>query len=87
MFQGFLATLKGVRPTSRHVLQGLAQAAWFFLRAFYHGRIEVTITLTNTERNQRIRGQYSQGYTIPELAGLYNLSNTRIHQILHGRRD
>ena len=87
MFQGFFTTPEGFRPISRHILQDLAQAAWVFLQAFYRGQVAVTITLTNTERNEQIRGQYSQGYTIPELAGLYDLSNTRIHQIIHRRRN
>jgi len=76
----------GFRHTPRHVLQDLAQAAWFFLGAFYRGRVEVTITLTNTERNERVRQQYLEGFSIPELASLYDLSNARIHQIIHRRR-
>ena len=34
-------------------------------------------------RDERIRTEYSNGYTIPELVARYALSNARIHQILH----
>jgi transcriptional regulator with XRE-family HTH domain len=31
--------------------------------------------------------RYLNGYSIPNLAEMYGLSNARIHQILHGRRN
>lgn len=35
-----------------------------------------------SERNEQIRQQYATGYSIPQLADVYNLSNARIHQII-----
>lgn len=84
MFRNVTPT--GFGTTSRHILENLIEAVWLFMNEFYHGEVSITVTLTKTERNERIRTLYSNGHTIPELAVRYNLSNVRIHQIIHNRR-
>lgn len=76
----------GSRAKSRHILEDLIEAVWLFMNEFYHGEVAVTITMAKVERNERIREQYRNGYTIPELASRYGLSNARIHQVIHNRR-
>ena len=39
------------------------------------------------ERNAEIRARYEQGKTVGELAVEYKLSEQRISQIIHGRRN
>jgi hypothetical protein len=39
------------------------------------------------ERNAKIRARYEQGETVGELAVEYKLSEQRISQIIHGRRN
>ena len=39
------------------------------------------------ERNAEIRARYEQGETVGELAVEYKLSEQRISQIIHGRRN
>ena len=42
---------------------------------------------SKTERNAEIRARYEQGETVGELAVKFELSEQRISQIIHGRRN
>ncbi len=39
------------------------------------------------ERNAEIRARYEQGETVGELAADFEISEQRVSQIIHGRRD
>lgn len=60
-------------------------ATWLSLLRLYKGiptKIELTISIQ--QRNGEIRQRYRTGEeSIPDLAKIFNLSNARIHQILH----
>jgi Mor family transcriptional regulator len=42
---------------------------------------------SKTERNAEIRVRYEQGETVGELAAAYEISEQRVSQIIHGRRN
>lgn len=52
-------------------------------RVYYNKPRKNVATIQRQKRNESILLQYQNGYTISELANLYDLSNARIHQILH----
>ena len=66
---------------------GLKEAIWKTLKRLYRGipsKIELQISIGR--RDEEIRDRYKNGESIPQLATAYDLSNARIHQILHYRR-
>jgi hypothetical protein len=42
---------------------------------------------SKTERNAEIRARYEQGKTVGELAAAFGISEQRVSQIIHGRRN
>jgi Mor family transcriptional regulator len=42
---------------------------------------------SKTERNAEIRVRYEQGETVGELAAVFGISEQRVSQIIHGRRN
>ena len=64
----------------------LVTAVFFMLHVTFKDDRYQFYSMTESDRNQEIQARYLNGYTIPELATLYNLSNARIHQIIHNRR-
>jgi Mor family transcriptional regulator len=44
-------------------------------------------TPKQTQRNEQIRKRHADGESISELALAFNLSNARIHQLIHHRRN
>ena len=65
----------------------LKEAIWESLKRLYYGipsKIEIQVSFEH--RDQEIRDRYENGGPIPQLAIAYDLSNARIHQILHFRR-
>jgi hypothetical protein len=42
---------------------------------------------TKTERNAEIRARYEQGETVSELTTAFDISEQRVSQIIHGRRN
>jgi hypothetical protein len=53
------------------------------LNEVYRDIVHEFYSVTETRRNTEIKRLYQTGYSIPELAMMYDLSNARIHQILH----
>ena len=63
---------------------GLKEAVFGVLARLYGGReTKIDFEIRRKLRDGAIREEYAQGYTIPELARIYQLSNARIHQIIH----
>jgi hypothetical protein len=64
----------------------VALAVYRTLKQVYRDSVREFHTLTETKRNAEIKRLYALGYSIPDLAAMYGLSNTRIHQVIHQRR-
>jgi hypothetical protein len=64
----------------------LPAAVAYILLTIHRGMIRVVHSVVKADRNEDIRVRYTQGYSIPELAALFGLSNARVHQIIHNRR-
>lgn len=70
-------------------LPGINQAVEVLLALLYK-ELAVTIAATNEpkpERNRQIQSLYAEGLSIPTIARRFGLSNARVHQVLHGRRN
>jgi hypothetical protein len=65
----------------------LLTAVVYVLLTAFREQPYLRYSVTRSERNEEIRTRYLNGYSIPNLAEIYGLSNARIHQILHGRRN
>ena len=62
------------------------QAVWKSLKRLYNGiPSKIEIALSINRRNDEIRERYVNGESIPQLALAFDLSNARVHQILHYR--
>jgi len=72
----------GLQPRS---YIGLNDVMWCIMGRLYQGspkHIQLTISLQR--RNDEIRRRYIEGTeSIPDLAKVFDLSNARVHQILH----
>jgi Mor family transcriptional regulator len=44
-------------------------------------------TPEKADRNAEIRARYEQGGTVSELAAAFDISEQRVSQIIHGRRN
>jgi hypothetical protein len=63
------------------------EAIWTSLkRLYYNIPSKIELVLSIERRDEEIRERYAKGESIPKLAVAYELSNARIHQILHHRQ-
>ena len=81
---------RGLDDTS--VFEQLAYAARRMIIENYAGlllprKLVTRITPTKCERNEEIRRRHQQGKTLISLAEVFGLSENRIWQIVHGRRE
>ena len=84
----FTGVWRDVPPTGSDRIGrfNLITAAFFMLQVTFKDDRVLFYSMTKSERNQEIQTRYENGYTIPELAKIYDLSNARVHQILHSCR-